>query len=119
VLIEDSSGAGQTLLALRALGVRLAIDDFGTGYSSLSYLRRFPINTLKIDRSFVSGLESSPDAVAIVRAIVNLAHSLGLEVVGEGVETTGQLALLADLGCARMQGYWFSRPLPLAQLELA
>jgi EAL domain-containing protein (putative c-di-GMP-specific phosphodiesterase class I) len=116
VLIDNASAAAQTLDALSALGVRLAIDDFGTGYSSLSYLRRFPINTLKIDRSFVVELETSADAVAIVRAIINLAHSLGLETVGEGVESAGQLALLSELGCARVQGYWFSRPLPLHQL---
>jgi diguanylate cyclase (GGDEF)-like protein/PAS domain S-box-containing protein len=110
ILIEDSSAAVRTLDSLKALGVRLAIDDFGTGYSSLSYLRRFPLDTLKIDRSFVIEMESSPDAVVVVRAIVNLAHSLGLEVVGEGVETAGQLALLSEMGCGKVQGYWFSPP---------
>lgn len=119
ILIEDASLAGRTLDALAALGVRLAIDDFGTGYSSLSYLRRFPINTLKIDRSFVSEMESSADAVAIVKTIINLAHNLGLEVVGEGVETAGQLALLSEFGCTKVQGYWFSRPVPLQQLSAA
>lgn len=117
ILVEDAPGAGRTLDALNALGVRLAIDDFGTGYSSLSYLRRFPLNTLKIDRSFVIELESSSDAVAIVRAIINLAHSLGLDVVGEGVETAGQLALLSEMGCVRVQGYWFSRPVALHHLS--
>ena len=117
ILIEDSSAAAMTLDALKALGVRLAIDDFGTGYSSLSYLRRFPIDTLKIDRSFVIEMESSPDAVVIVKAIVNLAHSLGLEVVGEGVETAGQLAILSEMGCRKVQGYWFSPPLSLDQLS--
>ncbi len=117
ILIEDSSAAAMTLDALKALGVRLAIDDFGTGYSSLSYLRRFPIDTLKIDRSFVIEMESSPDAVVIVKAIVNLAHSLGLEVVGEGVETAGQLAILSEMGCRKVQGYWFSPPLSLGQLS--
>jgi diguanylate cyclase (GGDEF)-like protein/PAS domain S-box-containing protein len=116
ILIEDAPMAGRTLEALAALGVRLAIDDFGTGYSSLSYLRRFPINTLKIDRSFVVEMESSADAVAIVKTIINLAHNLGLEVVGEGVETPGQLALLSEFGCAKVQGYWFSRPVPLHRL---
>lgn len=116
ILIENSAAAVKTLDALKALGVRLAIDDFGTGYSSLSYLRRFPIDTLKIDRSFVIELESSPDAVVIVKAIVNLAHSLGLDVVGEGVETAGQLALLSEMGCRKVQGYWFSPPLLLQQL---
>ena len=118
ILIEDSSAAAMTLDALKALGVRLAIDDFGTGYSSLSYLRRFPIDTLKIDRSFVIEMESSPDAVVIVKAIVNLAHSLGLEVVGEGVETAGQLAILSEMGCRKVQGYWFSPPLTLEQLSV-
>lgn len=116
ILIEDSSAAARTLDRLKALGVRLAIDDFGTGYSSLSYLRRFPIDTLKIDRSFVIEMETSPDAVVIVKAIVNLAHSLGLEVVGEGIETAGQLALLSEIGCRKVQGYWFSPPVPLSQL---
>lgn len=119
VLIEDATAAAKTLDALSSLGVRLAIDDFGTGYSSLSYLRRFPINTLKIDRSFVTELETSADAVVIVKAIINLAHSLGLDIVGEGVENAGQLALLAELGCVRVQGYWFSRPLPLHQLPVS
>ncbi|MDP3438895.1 MAG: bifunctional diguanylate cyclase/phosphodiesterase, partial [Azonexus sp.] len=114
ILIEDASAAGKTLVELAALGVRLAIDDFGTGYSSLSYLRRFPINTLKIDRSFVTEMESSPDAVAIVKTIISLADNLGLEIVAEGVETAGQLALLSAFGCAKLQGYLFSRPLPLA-----
>lgn len=116
ILIEDSSAAAGTLDALKALGVRLAIDDFGTGYSSLSYLRRFPIDTLKIDRSFVADLEDSRDAVVIVKAIVNLAHSLGLDVVGEGVETAGQLAILTEMGCRKVQGYWFNPPLVLDQL---
>lgn len=118
ILIDDSSAAAKRLDALKALGVRLAIDDFGTGYSSLSYLRRFPIDTLKIDRSFVNEMESSPDAVVIVKAIVNLAHSLGLEVVGEGVESGGQLALLSEMGCRKVQGYWFSPPLALDQLSM-
>ena len=116
ILIEDAPAAAQTLDALSGLGIRLAIDDFGTGYSSLSYLRRFPIHTLKIDRSFVAEIEKSPDAVVIVRAIVSLAHNLGLEVVGEGVENAEQLAVLAELGCQRMQGFWFSRPQPAATL---
>jgi len=117
ILIEAASVAGRTLHALAALGVRLAIDDFGTGYSSLSYLRRFPIRTLKIDRSFVSEMESSPDAVAIIKTIIDLADNLGLEVVAEGVETAEQLALLSAFGCAKVQGYWFSRPVPMADLE--
>jgi len=116
ILIEDASAATKTLNSLAALGVRLAIDDFGTGYSSLSYLRRFPINTLKIDRSFVTEMESSVDAEVIVKAIVNLAHNLGMAVVAEGVESTGQLARLSALGCAKVQGFLFSRALPIDDL---
>ncbi|MBS1228472.1 MAG: diguanylate cyclase [Proteobacteria bacterium] len=116
ILIEDASAATKTLNSLAALGVRLAIDDFGTGYSSLSYLRRFPINTLKIDRSFVTEMESSVDAEVIVKAIVNLAHNLGMTVVAEGVESAGQLARLSALGCAKVQGFLFSRALPIDDL---
>ncbi len=116
ILIEDASAAGRTLEALSALGIRLAIDDFGTGYSSLSYLRRFPINTLKIDRSFVIEMEESTDAVAIIKAIIGLADNLGLEIVAEGVETVHQLAQLSGFGCRKVQGFLFSRPLPLAEL---
>ena len=116
ILIEDASAAAKTLNSLAALGVRLAIDDFGTGYSSLSYLRRFPLNTLKIDRSFVTEMESSVDAEIIVKAIVNLAHNLGLSVVAEGVENIGQLARLSALGCASVQGFLFSRAVPLDDL---
>ena len=116
ILIEDASAAARTLHALAALGVRLAIDDFGTGYSSLSYLRRFPINTLKIDRSFVAEIETSQDALVITRAIVNLAHNLGIGIVAEGVENAAQLALLSELGCARVQGFLFGRPQPMAAI---
>ncbi len=116
VLIENAPIAAETLRSLKSLGIRLAIDDFGTGYSSLSYLRRFPLTTLKIDRSFIADIEDSADAVAIVRAVVNLAHSLGLEVVAEGIENERQLGLTAALGCRQMQGYWFGRPTPLAEV---
>ena len=112
VLMEDVASSVEALLGLKALGVRLAIDDFGTGYSSLSYLRRFPVDVVKIDRSFVTGLGVDPAAEAIVAAVVNLAHALGLVVVGEGVETEEQLVALRALGCDRAQGFLWSRPLP-------
>ena len=94
------------------MGIEFAIDDFGTGYSSMSYLKRFPVSTLKIDQSFVRDLEVDEDSQTIVRAIVNLAHSLKLSVVAEGVETAGQLAYLRELGCEAAQGFFFSPPLP-------
>jgi EAL domain-containing protein (putative c-di-GMP-specific phosphodiesterase class I) len=105
---EDSAGV---LKQLRRMGITVAIDDFGVGYSSLSYLRRFPIDKLKIDRSFVRDLECEVDA-SIVQAIISLAHSLKLKVVAEGVETTDQLQFLRSLGCDQYQGFHFSPPLP-------
>jgi diguanylate cyclase (GGDEF)-like protein/PAS domain S-box-containing protein len=98
--------------ALRALGVRLSIDDFGTGYSSLGYLRRFPVDSVKVDRSFVDGLGTESEDSAIVAAVVGLGHALGLSVVAEGVETERQLAELGALGCDRAQGFFFARPQP-------
>jgi EAL domain-containing protein (putative c-di-GMP-specific phosphodiesterase class I) len=92
--------------------VTLSVDDFGTGYSSLSYLRSFPLNRLKIDRSFVQDLGSDPSALAIVRTIIDLGHILHLHVLAEGVETEPQLSLLRLEGCDEVQGYHFSRPLP-------
>jgi diguanylate cyclase len=101
--------------ALRALGVRLSIDDFGTGYSSLGYLRRFPVDTVKVDRSFVDGLGTESEDSAIVAAVVSLGHALGLTVVAEGVETEEQAKYLQLLNCDLLQGYYFSKPLPAAQ----
>src|SRR5207302_2943719 len=95
---------------LRALGVKLAIDDFGTGYSSLSYLHRFPIDTLKIDRSFVTRMSENNENTEIVRTIVVLAQNLGMDVIAEGVETNEQLVILQKLGCENGQGYFFSKP---------
>jgi EAL domain-containing protein (putative c-di-GMP-specific phosphodiesterase class I) len=97
---------------LRVLGVRLAIDDFGTGYSSLNYLKRFPIDTLKVDRSFVSGIPVNPDDTAITYAIITMAHSLNCKVVAEGVETPEQHDLLQSWSCEMAQGYLYSKPLP-------
>jgi EAL domain-containing protein (putative c-di-GMP-specific phosphodiesterase class I) len=99
------------------MGVLVSVDDFGTGYSSMSYLRRFPIDKLKIDRSFISEVMSRPDDASIVRAIVSLAHSLRLKVVAEGVESPAQLDFLRTIGCDQYQGYHYSRALPAAQFE--
>ena len=109
-VMENIDTATEMLRHLRDLGVQLAIDDFGTGYSSLSYLHRFPIDTLKIDRSFVTRMANNPENVEIVRTIVMLAQVLGMDVVAEGVETKEQLKLLRDLKCEYGQGYYFSRP---------
>jgi diguanylate cyclase (GGDEF)-like protein/PAS domain S-box-containing protein len=108
----DAAATVRTLERLKSLGVRLAIDDFGTGYSSLSYLRRFPIDVLKVDRSFVSGLPGNGGDAAIVRTVVGLARALGLSVVAEGIETPGQLEVLCALGCDHGQGFLFGGPMP-------
>jgi EAL domain-containing protein (putative c-di-GMP-specific phosphodiesterase class I) len=116
VLMEDAGSSRTALDSLKALGVQLAVDDFGTGYSSLLYLRRFPVDILKVDRSFVSGLGQSPADTAIVAGVVGLAHALGLVAVAEGVETAEQAARLAALGCNLAQGYLWSRALPVERL---
>jgi PAS domain S-box-containing protein len=110
IAMADAERSGGVLSQLKALGVGLDIDDFGTGYSSLSRLQRFPVDTLKIDRAFVSHMDSDHDTHEIVRIIVMLAHNLGLKVVAEGVETQAQLDLLKHIGCERAQGYLFSKP---------
>ena len=112
MIMHRADQAVAVLERLHKLGVRLSVDDFGTGYSSLSYLKRFPVQTLKIDRSFVNGLTADGDDGSIVTAIVAMAKSLKLEVIAEGVETPEQLAFLARLHCDKYQGYLFSRPIP-------
>lgn len=116
-LMSPGMEAVSMLNALRRLGVRLAIDDFGTGYSSLAYLKRFPLDLLKIDKSFTDDLLASSEARAIVETIIVLGHKLGLQVLAEGVEQEAQRAELAGLGCHQFQGYLYSRPLPVAELE--
>ena len=110
-VMTDPTGAVEMLQQIKSLGIRLAIDDFGTGYSSLSYLHRFPLDTLKIDRSFVSGMGDDGEGMEIARTILPMANSLRLDVVAEGVETIQQVALLQKLQCKYGQGYYFSRPL--------
>jgi len=110
IAMGDAEKSGQVLAQLKALGVRLSIDDFGTGYSSLSRLRRIPVDTLKIDRAFISHMDSDPESREIVRIIIMLAHNLGLKVVAEGTETEEHVNLLKQLNCEMAQGYYFSRP---------
>lgn len=109
--MEDVERSIRTLHALKALGTRISVDDFGTGYSSLAYLRRLPIDKLKVDQSFVRTLEDDPASATLVRAIVELGHSLDLTVIAEGVESQGQWAFLQDIGCEEAQGYLFGKPL--------
>ncbi len=117
VLIEDVEAQRHTLAALRELGVALAIDDFGTGYSSLTYLKRFPVNGIKIDQTFVAGIGRDSFDTAIIESVIELAHAVGLHVTAEGVETLDQLLRLRALGCDFAQGYYFARPQPAAELD--
>jgi len=112
VYVRALAGNTATLDRLRGLGAKISIDDFGMGYSSLAYLKRLPADSLKIDRSFVRGLGEDVEDTAIVHMIIELAHTLGLEVVGEGVEREEQARLLRDMGCDMAQGYHFAKPLP-------
>ena len=116
MLMKDEGLTTATLNKLHDMGIQFSIDDFGTGYSSLSYLRRFPIHSLKIDQSFVRDLSSNADDAAIVTAIIALGHSLGMNVIAEGVETMEQLNYLRKMKCDEMQGYLFSRPVPAAEM---
>jgi EAL domain-containing protein (putative c-di-GMP-specific phosphodiesterase class I) len=117
LFMSEVTPAVDLLHRMKALGVNLSIDDFGTGYSSLSYLSRFPIDVLKIDRSFVADITDDANDAAIVSSIIALAHNLKLSVIAEGVETAEQLDYLRSQGCNEMQGYYFSRPLPAADFE--
>jgi EAL domain-containing protein (putative c-di-GMP-specific phosphodiesterase class I) len=115
-LMQDATVTGAVLQALKDLGVMLALDDFGTGYSSLSHLRRFPIDTLKIDQSFVRDLATDADDASIVNAVISMGESLHMRVVAEGVETRDQVAFLQQHGCPVGQGYYFGRPVLAGQL---
>jgi EAL domain-containing protein (putative c-di-GMP-specific phosphodiesterase class I) len=115
-VMQNAEDAARMLAALKALGVKLSVDDFGTGYSSLAYLKRFPIDTIKIDRSFIQGLPGDSDDATLTQAIIAMAHSLRLKTVAEGVETPEQLEFLRKHGCDEIQGYYFSQPLPFAAL---
>ena len=117
LIMEDVQHNISALQAVRAMGVQVAIDDFGTGFSSLSYLSRLPVDTLKIDRSFIIEMCTGPQGLALVSTIIGLAHALNLNVVAEGVETDEQSRLLRLLNCDEMQGYLFSRPVPVAEFE--
>jgi EAL domain-containing protein (putative c-di-GMP-specific phosphodiesterase class I) len=116
-VMHDAERINIAMQSLKALGVDISVDDFGTGYSSLSYLKRFPVDRLKVDKSFVRDIDSDPDDAAIVRAIITLGHALGLKVVAEGVETHAHLEFLRQHGCDELQGYYFSRPVPTAEME--
>lgn len=110
ILMADPTRAQDVVAQLRALGIAISVDDYGTGYSSLAYLRRLSLDELKLDRAFVTDMASDAGAAAIVRYTVELAHSLGLRIVAEGVETEAVLSLLGALGCDLAQGYYLSRP---------
>ena len=116
-VMDDSQGALEQMHRLRALGLRLAIDDFGTGFSSLLRLKRLPVQKLKIDQGFVAGLPGDNDDVAIVRAVIALSHSMGLQVHAEGIEQIEQAQFLLNLNCNLGQGYWFGRPMPASELD--
>ncbi len=109
-MMDDLTIVEKNLTTLRDIGVRIAIDDFGTGYSSMAYLKRFPVDIVKIDRSFVEDMATNKDSTAIAAAIIAMGHTLQKEIIAEGVETLEQLELLRAQGCDHIQGYYFSRP---------
>ena len=117
VLVENAAAATITLQQLKALGIGLSIDDFGTGYSSLSYLHSLPIDTLKIDRSFVNNVDCDPEKIKIIRSVASLAWNLGMDIVAEGVETKKQMYQLQALQCEYAQGYLFSKPVDSTMVE--
>ena len=117
VLMEEAHAPVTMLASLREYGLGLLLDDFGTGYSSLAYLKRFPLDVLKIDRTFVAGLGRDEEDSAIVAAIVQMARALGLTVVAEGVERDEQLERLRELGCDRVQGFLIAEPMPAEQVD--
>jgi len=116
-LMSDAEYSIDMLRQLKNFGIRIAVDDFGTGYSSLAYLRRFPLDTVKIDGAFIRDVTSNAEDASIVLAIIALAHRLNLQVVAEGVETVEQLEFLRANGCDQAQGYYIARPMPVQELE--
>ena len=117
IVMQDLDAVANDLRELNRLGVSVAIDDFGTGYSSLSYIKKLPVQRIKVDQSFVRNMTQDPNDAAIVRAIITLGASLGLEVVAEGVETQRQLQCLQEAGCALAQGFLLGRPAPAADIS--
>jgi EAL domain-containing protein (putative c-di-GMP-specific phosphodiesterase class I) len=117
ILLHDEQSALNTFLKIQALGVRLVFDDFGTGFASLSYLKKFPLDGLKIDRSFVLGLLANPDDAAIVSSTIGLSKQLGLSVIAEGIEDRATADFLVSMGCGEGQGYFFGRPMPASEFE--
>ncbi len=116
-LMESPDLCEPNIRALRAAGIRIALDDFGTGYSTLSHLRQFEVDRVKIDRSFVNGIDRAEDSSAIIQAIVDLAQATGLSVTAEGVETQEQSNFLSGIGCNELQGFLLSRPMPVGQMD--
>jgi FOG: EAL domain len=117
LLMQNDRSTLDALEWLRELGVQVSVDDFGTGYSSLSYLKRLPVDTLKIDRSFIDEIPDNADDVAIARSIISLGHHLNLKIVAEGVETAAQAEFLRAHGCDEVQGYYFAKPVPAEEFQ--